>query len=59
MIENKIKHLKEMHMILDKKIDGLEKNGNISDAALTQLKKQRLRLKDQIAQLESQAGRSA
>ena len=49
MYENRIKHLEEMHRILDKKIDGLEKTGAFSDNGLNELKKQRLRLKDELS----------
>jgi uncharacterized protein YdcH (DUF465 family) len=48
MYELRIKHLKESHKALDKKIDGLESTGIFDDAMLEYLKKQRLKLKDQI-----------
>jgi len=48
MYELRIKHLKESHKALDKKIDGLESTGIFDDAMLEDLKKQRLKLKDQI-----------
>lgn len=49
MYENRIKHLEEMHRVLDKRIDGLEKTGAFADSALNELKKQRLRLKDELS----------
>jgi len=52
MYENRIHHLQEMHAALDKQIDGLEKTGKFSDTHLSDLKKQRLSLKDQIQDLE-------
>lgn len=52
MYENRIKHLEEMHQILDKKIDGLEKTGAFSDNGINELKKQRLRLKDELSILK-------
>ena len=52
MYENRIKHLEEMHRVLDKKIDTLEKNGLYEDLHLEELKKQRLHLKDEIAILK-------
>lgn len=48
MHEFRIKHLKESHRALDKKIDGMESTGVFNDAMLEDLKKQRLKLKDQI-----------
>ncbi len=57
MYENRIKHLEEMHRVLDKKIDTLEKNGLYEDLKLEELKKQRLLYKDEIAILKAkQAG---
>ena len=57
MYENRIKHLEEMHRVLDKKIDTLEKNGLFEDLKLEDLKKQRLLYKDEIAILRAkQAG---
>ena len=48
MYELRINHLKESHRALDKKINGLESTGVFNDAMLEDLKKQRLKLKDQI-----------
>ena len=53
-IDNRIKHLEEAHHVLDKRIDGLEKTGVFDDAELTDLKKQRLRLKTQLVTLRQQ-----
>lgn len=52
MYENRIQHLQEMHATLDKQIDGLEKTGRFNDTHLSDLKKQRLALKDQISELQ-------
>ena len=52
MYETRIKHLEAAHAVLNKKIDGLEKTGKFDDSHLTELKKQRLTLKDQIAILK-------
>ena len=52
MYENRIKHLEEAHRALNKQIDTLEKNGLFEDLKLEELKKQRLRLKDEIATLK-------
>ena len=52
MYENRIKHLEEAHRALDKQVDNLEKNGLFEDLKLEELKKQRLRLKDDIVILK-------
>ena len=52
MYDNRIKHLEEAHRALDKQIDTLEKNGLFEDLKLEELKKQRLRLKDDIVILK-------
>ena len=52
MYENRIKHLEDAHRALNKQIDTLEKNGLFEDLKLDELKKQRLRLKDEIAILK-------
>jgi len=49
---NRIKHLEEEHHRLDKKIDGLEKTGVFDDVELSDLKKQRLRLKTELVTLK-------
>lgn len=54
MNDLRLKHLKEAHKAIDKKIDGLEKTGAISDDSLNEMKKQRLQIKDEIFKLESQ-----
>lgn len=53
MYENRIKHLEEAHRALNKQIDTLEQNGLFEDLKLEELKKQRLRLKDEIAILQA------
>jgi uncharacterized protein YdcH (DUF465 family) len=52
MYEQRIKHLEELHRVLDKRIDGLESTGVFEDATLEVLKKQRLHLKDEIVILK-------
>ena len=52
MYEGRIKHLEEMHRVLDKRDDTLEKNGLYEDLKLEELKKQRLIYKDEIAKLK-------
>jgi hypothetical protein len=52
MYENRIKHLEEAHRALDKQVDTLEKTGLFEDLKLEELKKQRLRLKDDIVILK-------
>lgn len=52
MYENRIKHLEEAHRALDKQIETLEKTGNFTDQRLSDLKKQKLTLKDEIVILK-------
>jgi uncharacterized protein YdcH (DUF465 family) len=52
MYEHRIKHLQEMHRVLDKRIDGLEKTGVFEDTTLEVLKKQRLHLRDELVILK-------
>ena len=52
MYQNKIKHLKEAHRVLNKQIDSMEKTGIYDDLKIEELKKQRLRLKDEIVILK-------
>lgn len=54
-LEHHISHLKELHMILDKKIDEQTRSGHFSDPELEDLKKQRLNIKDQITRFEREA----
>ena len=51
MYENRIRHLEVMHEALDKKIDGMERTGVFDDTHLHDLKKQRLQIRDQLADL--------
>lgn len=53
MYENRIKHLKESHHVLDKRIDTMEKDGHFTDPELVRLKKERLKFKDEIAKMEA------
>jgi uncharacterized protein YdcH (DUF465 family) len=52
MYEQRIKHLEELHRVLDKRIDGLESTGVFEDVTLEVLKKQRLHLRDEIVILK-------
>ena len=51
MYEGRIRHLELMHESLDKQIDGMEKTGVFDDNQLQVLKKQRLQIRDQLAEL--------
>lgn len=51
MYESRIKHLEETHRILNNKIDNLEKSGKFDDMQMSNLKKQRLQYRDEIAKL--------
>ena len=52
MYQNKIKHLEEAHRVLNKQIDTMERTGIYDDLKIEELKKQRLRLKDEIVILK-------
>ena len=52
MFESRLRHLEEMHAILDKQIDGLESTGAFHDENLSMLKKRRLQIRDQIESLK-------
>lgn len=48
----KIKHLQEAHRVLDKQIEFLQtKHPHVEEVKLVAMKKQKLKLKDQIEQL--------
>lgn len=51
MYENRIKHLEHVHEMLDKKIDIMERTGVFEDNNIHDLKKQRLQIRDQLAEL--------
>ena len=52
MYQNKIKHLEEAHRVLNKQIDTMERTSIYDDLKIEELKKQRLRLKDEIVILK-------
>jgi uncharacterized protein YdcH (DUF465 family) len=52
MYERRIKHLEEAHRAIDKQIETLERTGNFTDQRLTDLKKHKLTLKDEIVILK-------
>jgi len=52
MYQIKIKHLEEAHRVLNKQIDTMERTGIYDDLKIEELKKQRLRLKDEIVILK-------
>ena len=51
MYESRIKHLEEMHAVIDKQIDGLASTGAFHDDTLSNLKKRRLQICDEIERL--------
>ena len=52
MYEKRIEHLNEMHKVLDKKIDDHERNHpGTEEILVTEWKKERLKLKDEIRRL--------
>jgi hypothetical protein len=52
MYEARIKHLEEAHHSLDKRIKNMETTGVFDDEQLHELKKQKLKLKDDIETLK-------
>jgi hypothetical protein len=52
MYKEKIKHLEEMHRVLNKQIDDMERNHpHVEVAKLAEMKKQKLALRDEISRL--------
>lgn len=51
-IHNRIAHLQEEHKLLDDQIDRLERSGGFDDKEINLLKKKRLHLRDEIANME-------
>jgi uncharacterized protein YdcH (DUF465 family) len=52
MYKAKIKHLEEMHRVLNKQIDDMEKDHpHVEVQKLTEMKKQKLAIRDEISRL--------
>lgn len=51
---NHVKHLEESHRVLSLKIDEMEKHPHVEESKVAELKKQKLKLKDEIQRLEQQ-----
>jgi hypothetical protein len=52
MYKAKIQHLEEMHKVLNKQIDDMERNHpHVEVDKLTEMKKQKLKIKDEISRL--------
>jgi hypothetical protein len=51
MFELRIRQLERVHQNLDHQIDALEAAGKADDAQLSEMKKQRLAVKDQLREL--------
>lgn len=49
MYEHRIAHLEELHRSLDRRVDAMEKSGVYDDEYMSNMKKERLRIKDEIA----------
>ena len=50
----RLKWLKETHQYLNKKIDTMEKTGKFADEQISEMKRDRLRMKDEIERLEKE-----
>jgi len=52
MYKAKIQHLEEMHKVLNKQIDDMERNHpHVAVEKLSEMKKQKLKIKDEISRL--------
>lgn len=51
MYTKRIEYLEESHRVLDKHITDLQNSGNFDDEKLSELKKKKLQLKDEISRL--------
>jgi len=51
MYETRLIHLIESHRVLDNHIANLQQSGNFDDDKLSELKKKKLQLKDEISRL--------
>lgn len=51
---NHVKHLEESHRVLALKIAEMEKHPHVEESKVAELKKQKLKLKDEIQRLEQQ-----
>lgn len=51
-LKHHVSHLEERHADLDKRIDQMELTGNYNDAQLSPMKKERLRIKDEIKHMK-------
>lgn len=59
MYEHRIAHLEDLHRAVDKQIDTMEKTGIYEDIEINTLKKKRLQIKDQIADLKKKQDQKA
>ena len=50
----RLKWLKETHQYLNKKIDTMEKTGKFTDEEISEMKRDRLKMKDEIERLEKE-----
>ena len=50
----RLKWLRETHQYLNKKIDTMEKTGKFSDEEISEMKRDRLKMKDEIERLEKE-----
>jgi len=50
----RLKWLRETHQYLNKKIDTMEKTGKFSDEQISEMKRDRLKMKDEIERIEKE-----
>jgi len=51
---NHVKHLEESHRVLALKIDEMEKHPHVDESKVAELKRQKLKYKDEIQRLQLQ-----
>lgn len=51
---NHVKHLEEAHRVLDLKLKEMEKHPHVDESKVAELKRQKLKCKDEIQRLQQQ-----
>ena len=54
MYQNRIKHLEEAHRVLDLKLNEMERHPHVDESKVAELKRQKLKYKDEIQKLQQQ-----
>ena len=51
---NRVKHLEEAHRVLDLKLNEMERHPHVDESKVAELKRQKLKYKDEIQKLQQQ-----